>query len=353
MNDVGLILISHGSESPKHKESIEKIAAMLKARSKFKIVETAYMIKNKPTIEEAIEKVANQGAKKAVLIPVFIASGNHTEKDIPEKLGLKNGERKTRKGSLEIIYGEPIGPDMRLAEIIEEKALKALGLSVQHISTSGSYRLEVEESIFEASMEKIRGLLGDYLSSLPAPHAKIVERVVHATADPEFAKLIVISDNAVDAGINAIRSGAKVITDVKMVKAGISEDRLRRFGCQLLCYVDDERALKLASERGMTRSAAAMRLAAEEGLNNAIIVIGNAPTAAFELAKTVKAEEVKPALIIAAPVGFMGAAESKEEIMQLNVPFIAVRGPKGGSPIAAAIFNALLAMAEHQAGIKK
>jgi len=350
MNDVGVILLGHGSESPKHKESIEKIATMLKARSKFKIVETAYMIKNRPTMDEAIEKVVKQGVKKAVLIPVFITWGNHTEKDIPEKLGLKNGERRTQKNGLEIIYGEPIGPDIRLAEIIEEKALKALGGSAQSNISCGRHHSEVAESIFEASMEKIRKLLGAYLSDLPTKHAKIVERVVHATADPEFAKLIVISDDAVKSGVNAIKSSAKVVTDVKMVKVGINEARLRRFGCQLLCYVDDERALKLASERGITRSAAAMRIAVEEDLNNAIVVIGNAPSAAFEIAKSVKAGETKPALIIAAPVGFMGAAESKEEIMRLDVPFIVVRGPKGGSPTAAAIFNALLAMADGQEG---
>lgn len=350
MNEVGVILVGHGSESPKHKESIEKIAEMLKSRSKFKIVEAGFMIKNKPTIEEAIEKVANQGAKKAVLIPVFIAYGNHTEKDIPEKLGLKNGERKAWRDDLEIIYGEPIGPDIRLAEIIEEKVLKALGSTVQASFSDEGYRLEAAESIFEASMEKINKILGNYLAHLPDAHAKIITRVVHATADPDFAKLIVISDGAVEAGVNAIRSGAKVVTDVKMVKAGINKTRLKRFRCKLLCYVDDKEALKLASEKGMTRSAAAMRVAVKEGLNNAIVVVGNAPTAAVELARAVKAGEAKPALIVATPVGFMGASESKDAIMQLDVPYISVQGPKGGSSIAVAIFNALLAIAEAQAG---
>ena len=179
----------------------------------------------------------------------------------------------------------------------------------------------------------------------------VIERVVHTTADPEFAKLLVIKNNAVRNGVAAIKSGAKIITDVKMVQAGINKTRVKRFGGQILTYVDDKRAIELAKQESTTRSAAAMRLAVKDGLDNAIIVIGNAPTAAFEIAKAVKQGLTKPALIIATPVGYVEAAESKEEVATLTVPFVIIRGPKGGSALAVAIFNAILGMAEKDANI--
>jgi len=156
----------------------------------------------------------------------------------------------------------------------------------------------------------------------------------------------------VDAGVAAIQAGAKIVTDVKMVKAGINEARVKRFGGKIFTYINDERALKLANDKSMTRSAAAMQLAVRDGLTGAIVLIGNAPTAAFELANQVKQGLAKPALIVATPVGYVGAAESKETVSGLPTPFIIVEGRKGGSTIAVAIFNALLSMAEQQAKSK-
>ena len=144
------------------------------------------------------------------------------------------------------------------------------------------------------------------------------------TNSPEFAKLLIISEKAVDAGIAAIKAGAKIVTDVKMVKAGINEARLKKFSAKILTYIDDKRAIKLANDESITRAAAAMRLAVKDGLDGAIVVIGNAPTAAFELADAVKQGLAKPALIIAVPVGYVGAAESKEAISKLPIPFVIV-----------------------------
>jgi precorrin-8X/cobalt-precorrin-8 methylmutase len=110
--------------------------------------------------------------------------------------------------------------------------------------------------------------------------------------------------------------------------------------------MNDERAVKLANAESLTRAAAAMRLAIKDGLDGGIVLIGNAPTAAFELAEQVKKGLVKPALIVAVPVGYVGAAESKEVVAKLPIPFIITKGRKGGSTIAVAVFNALLSMAE-------
>jgi precorrin-8X/cobalt-precorrin-8 methylmutase len=347
MDKVALILIGHGSKLPHNRENLEKLAEILRKRSRFKIVEISFMVRNRPTIPEAIESIAKQGATKIVLIPAFLAPGVHTEQEIPEVIGLKGKEPLLKAQGIEIVYGEPLGADERIAEIIEEKALLALGQDDGEVdATPDASTLKASNESFTTSMSIVRKALGDALEKVPKAHAAIIERVVHATADPEFAKLLLINEKAVEAGVAAIKAGAKIITDVKMVKAGINEAKVKRFGGRILTYIDHERAVKLANHESITRAAAAMRLAINEGVNRSIILIGNAPTAAFELANAVKQGLAKPALIVATPIGFIGATESKEAIASLSVPFIIVKGSKGGSPVAVAVFNALLAMAE-------
>jgi precorrin-8X/cobalt-precorrin-8 methylmutase len=347
LDNVGLILIGHGSKLPHNRENLEKLADILRKRSKFKIVEIAFMIRNTPTITEAIDSLAKKNVSKIVLIPAFLAPGVHTTQEIPELIGVKEKEPMLKARGIELVYGEPLGSDERIAEILEEKALKALGQEIKKDSEIvDAYSIAASNKIVNTSMKLIREAIGDVLEKAPKNQIPIIERVVHTTADPEFAKLLVISKNAVEAGVAAIKAGAKVVTDVKMVKAGINEARLKKFGGKVYTYMNDERAVKLANEASLTRAAAAMRLAIKDGLDGGIILIGNAPTAAFELAENVNQGLVKPALIVAVPVGYVGAAESKEVISKLPIPFIITKGRKGGSTIAVAVFNALLSMAE-------
>ena len=349
MNKTGLIIIGHGSKLPHNQETLEKLAGILRKRSKFDIVEIAFMVRNKPEIPEVIEKVVKQGIRKIVLVPTFLAHGVHTKQEIPEILKLKQEESALKAQGVEIIYGEPLGSDERIAEIIEEKALRALGQeSSEATQADDASTLTASTNMFKTSIGIIRGLVGDVLEKAPKTHAPIIERVVHTTADPEFAKLLVIQEKAIEAGVAAIKAGAKIITDVKMVRAGINEKRGGKFGGRIFTYINDERTIKLAKQESITRSAAAMRLAIKDGVDNSIIVIGNAPTAAFELAKAVKQGLAKPALIIATPVGYVGAAESKETVSKLPIPYVIIKGPKGGSALAVAVFNALLAMAENE-----
>ncbi len=352
-DNVGLILIGHGSKLPHNQENLEKIAQIMREHSSFKTVEISFMVRNSPTIPEAIDAVAKKGVTKIVLVPAFLAPGVHTTQEIPELIGVKDQESQLSAKGIELIYGEPIGADECIAVILEEKALKALGEDWEHKhapfkANAVASMPAASTKIYDKSMTLIRPEIKDALAKAPKNQASIIERVVHTTADPEFAKLLVISDQAVDAGVAAIKAGAKVITDVKMIKAGINEARVSRFGCKVLTYIDDERATKMATEEGITRSTGAVRLAVADGADGAVFLIGNAPTAAFELAEQVQQGKVKPALIVAVPVGYVGAAESKEEIAKLPVPYIITKGRKGSSTIAVAIFNALLAMAEAQ-----
>lgn len=175
------------------------------------------------------------------------------------------------------------------------------------------------------------------LSHLGPLSRAVAERVVHASADLEYAQSLVLDEAALEGGIEALRQGAPIVTDVGMVAAGIT-------GRETQCFVSDPRARGLSDGLGITRSAAGFRLAAEVVGERAIWVVGNAPTALFELLEL----EVAPALVVGLPVGFVGAAESKAALVASGLPSVANRGPKGGSAVAAAALNALIYYEEEE-----
>lgn len=178
----------------------------------------------------------------------------------------------------------------------------------------------------------------------------VVRRVVHTSADFEYVRAMAFSTGAVEQGIDAIRQGRGILTDTTMALAGISKPRLARFGCPISCFVADQQVAQSAKEQGITRSILAMRKGASDSANG-IFVIGNAPTSLFELLRLVREEGARPDLIVGLPVGFVGAVESKEELLRVatehGIPFITSRGRKGGSNVAAAVMNALLILAEN------
>lgn len=172
---------------------------------------------------------------------------------------------------------------------------------------------------------------------------QVVRRVIHATADFEFKSLIQFHPNAIASGIQALKSGCNIIVDVKMISAGLNEDRLNAYGCKVVSYISDEDVIAEAKVKNSTRAIEAMRKAHRlNKLNGSIVAIGNAPTALLEIVRLVKEENAKPALVIGVPVGFVSAKESKEAVLTLETPYLVTRGRKGGSPIAVAIIHALL-----------
>ena len=175
---------------------------------------------------------------------------------------------------------------------------------------------------------------------------QIVRRAIHTSADFEYAASMVLSDGAVEKGVAALKCGAGIVTDTNMALSGISKARLSPFGCRATCHVADLDVAALAAGTGITRSIAAMRKAVSDPANR-IFVIGNAPTALFELLRLVETGQVKPALIIGLPVGFVGAEESKNALAAggHDIPFITNIGRKGGSNVAAAVVNALAILA--------
>lgn len=172
----------------------------------------------------------------------------------------------------------------------------------------------------------------------------IVKRVIHATADFDYAHLLRFSPNAIEKGIQALRGGCRLICDVQMIAAGVSRIRLEQLGCPVLCRVDDAQVAELARQSGGTRSEAAMRQIGAD-LGGAVVAIGNAPTALLEVLRLCEAEAIRPALVVGVPVGFVNAAESKQLLAQSTLDFITTDGRKGGSTVAVSILNALLRLA--------
>lgn len=175
----------------------------------------------------------------------------------------------------------------------------------------------------------LRGMVD--LSHLGPLSRAVAERIIHASADLEFADTLVLDEAVLESGISALRRDVPVVTDVGMVAAAIT-------GRETRCFVSDPRARELSEQFGITRSAAGFRLAAAEVGSGAIWVVGNAPTALFELLDL----DVAPSIVIGLPVGFVGAAESKDDLIDSGLPALANRGPKGGSAVAAAALNALI-----------
>lgn len=180
----------------------------------------------------------------------------------------------------------------------------------------------------------------------PDAEWQVVRRVIHTSADFEYVTSMLFSDNAIGKAVAALQSGGGIVTDTNMALAGISRPRLAPFGCTLSCHVADPDVAIRAKQAGITRSVAAMRKAVAEA-HDRIFVIGNAPTALFELLQLIRTGEADPALIIGLPVGFVGAAESKAALTAVgsDVPFITNTGRKGGSNVAAAVVNALAIIA--------
>jgi len=175
----------------------------------------------------------------------------------------------------------------------------------------------------------------------------IVRRVIHATADFDFARRerVVFHRNAITSAFNAIKNKCNIVTDVDMVLSAINKKLVTDLGLKVMCYISDKSLANEARKFNKTRSEMAMRRAANE-MNGGIVAIGNAPTALYETINMIREGVTKPALVIGIPVGFVSATESKDELMKINIPFITNVGRKGGSSAASSILNAILLLCQ-------
>ena len=196
---------------------------------------------------------------------------------------------------------------------------------------------DIERRSFEIITEE----LGN--RKLDADKELIIKRCIHTSADFDYADNLCFSEGVVEKAIEAIKNGACIVTDTQMGRSGINKKALAKYGGEVYCFMSDEDVAKTAKENGTTRATASMDKAA--AMNKPMIfAIGNAPTALVRLYELIQEGMIHPALIIGVPVGFVNVVQSKELIMETDVPYIVARGRKGGSNIAACICNALLYM---------
>jgi precorrin-8X/cobalt-precorrin-8 methylmutase len=171
----------------------------------------------------------------------------------------------------------------------------------------------------------------------------IIKRVIHTTADFEYKDLVYMTEDAIDTALEILKKGTTIYTDTNMALSGINKRALEKLNCKVVCYVSEPEVAEIAKERGITRSMAAVEKAIDDGVE--FFVFGNAPTALFKLKEFIESGKSSCKFIIGAPIGFVGAAESKEEIEKVkDMSMITVRGRKGGSAVAAAVVNALMYM---------
>lgn len=370
--EVAIVLLGHGSRASEAGELLGVIAAHLGERYACPVLAASLQF-NSPSLAQACRRLAADGARRIVVAPYFLFMGNHLQEDIPGELRLLQEELP----DVQLVLTDSLGPDERLVDVMQDRVDAVLpghsgspsdggtapgaggadGVNVQ--STDAARRLAAAGTAGESSavpadsprpldQHPIEAQSFDIIDELlqpadPAADAyQVARRVVHATGDPALAAALVFSEGALASAARAVADRARIICDVRMVAAGIGPTAAR-MGMELKCAVDAEATVALAAREGITRGAAGLRLAAAgQGLDGAIVAIGNAPTALFECLRLAAAQGARPALIVGVPVGFVGAAESKQALIESGLPHITLPGRRGGSNVAVAIVNALM-----------
>lgn len=219
-----------------------------------------------------------------------------------------------------------------------EEVMESIERFEKKETTAGKFITEPSE-IEKRSMEIIGERLRD--KKIDGRNLDVVKRVIHTTADFDFADSLVFSENAVDILAEKLKNGANIVTDTNMALAGINKGALKKAGIKAYCFMADEDVAQEAKKRGITRAAVSVEKAAQLK-GETVFAVGNAPTALIAIDRMVRENLLTPAFVIGVPVGFVNVAESKELIINGSTPHIVSRGNKGGSAVAAAIVNAVL-----------
>ncbi|MDV2989747.1 MAG: precorrin-8X methylmutase [Dehalogenimonas sp.] len=333
-----VIILSHGS--PKA-DSVISIMTGLCSRLKRYLapgieIRWAAMQFNHPTLAESASALYQEGVRNVVIMPYFLYSGQHVSHDIPMMIDDISKEYPDFKLKL----AGTLDRAESLIELVAERLGAAVPELLPHFDESA--KANRPEEIEALSMEIIEANLPEL--SFNRSEREVVKRLIHASGEIPLASKIQMTANAVDSGISAFRAGKGVFTDVRMVGVGINRANAEKLGVQVICALDEKDLADEASATNQTRSAVAIKRLADR-IDGAIVAIGNAPTALYALLELVDAGQIRPALVIGMPVGFVQAKESKEALVKRNVPYITVRGTRGGSNLAAAAVNALMKLA--------
>ena len=331
-----VVVIGHGSRAPNSGGPLQWLVAELAAVLGCRVV-PAFLQFNQPSLTEACRDLACSGARHILIAPYFLFEGNHIRQDIPEEISQLQVEFPGVTFSL----AAALGTDELLVELVKKRLTEAgLGMVAQGSQPQEQHPIERESfAIIDRLTEP---------DDPDDPSYMVARRVVHATGDISLVRELRFSPGAISAAIRAMARGATILCDVNMVLAGV-EPTARQAGLRVVCGIASEEAGKLAAAEGISRSAAAFRCrysSDSTSFDGAIVVVGNAPTALFEVLRLVREEGIRPALVIGVPVGFVGAAESKEELAAARLEYITLPGTRGGSNVAAAICNALMRLGQ-------
>lgn len=327
----GLLILGHGSKLAEANDTLRRVAGSIKERaSAYSNVVPAFLQMERPDFRAAVDALAADGVEDIVVMPYFLYPGAHVTRDLPAEIEAA----KARHPGIRFAVTGNIGYHEKLIEIVLERIGQALPPDRRAPMPAFSQH-PIEKESFRVISEEL-GASGFDEAELP-----VVKRVIHSTADFEYKDIIRFSPLALTSGMAALRAGRPVITDVRMVEAGISKDRLGPLGGSVYCFSSDADVIERAMSAGATRAAISMEKAGPH-IQGAVVAIGNAPTALSALLKLYREKNIRPALVVGVPVGFVGAKESKEELMRSGLEYIATAGRKGGSTVAVAIVNALL-----------
>ena len=337
-NKKAIMLLGHGSKAPEANETLRKAARAVEERGGYGMVLPAFLQMEKPDFQEGVDALVAKGFNDITVMPYFLYMGLHVTQDLPAEME----EARRKHAGLKIALTKNLGFHDKLIDITIQRIEEFTGEKTSASSGQALCQHPIEKESFR--------IIGTELdeSAFPPLELPVVKRVIHTTADFEFKDILKFTPGAVEAGVRAIREGRSIITDVRMVEAGIMKYRLEPFGAKTFCFSSDKSVTDMATAQGTTKTAASMRKAAEI-MEGGIVAIGNAPTALSELLRIIASGGPRPALIIGVPVGFVGAVEAKEELEKSGLTAIYTKGRKGGSTIAVAIVNALAILAAEAA----
>ncbi|AIF83794.1 precorrin isomerase [Candidatus Nitrososphaera evergladensis SR1] len=350
-----VLLIGHGSSDRNAHDAFVHTAEAIKSR--YRNVHHCFLELDTPNIEQGVMQAVARQPKVLLMMPYFLHKGAHIKRDVVNDVSAA-----LEKARFQDAYmARHLGVDDKLVNLVVERAKEVenrQGPDDRSFGTAASRSMtERAFDIEKRSFEIIDSEVGphDY-DSMQWP---IVRRVIHATADFDFAGKgkMLFHKRAIESAFFAIKNRCTIVTDVDMVLAAINKKSLSDLGLKGACYISDKSVAEQARRLGKTRSEMAMRHAAKE-IEGGIVVVGNAPTALLEVISMVKEGVAKPALIVGIPVGFVSAPESKEALAKMTddddgVPFITNVGRKGGSPAASSIINALLLLYQNNSQRRK
>ncbi len=331
MNDIpkkpGVLLVSHGSPREEANAGFCQMVANIAARADGLIIKPTFFSIARPSIEDRIAELAEEGVNHVYVVPYFLFNGQHVRVDIPAQIELCMQKHPGIK--IDVM------PTLQNEPAMEEIMLDRLRDCMGH----GGELPATPDGITAKSQMIIDARLG------PAGDAhferSVLRRVIHSTADFSFATSLRIHPDAQRVSQEVLSSGGNIVCDVNMVKAGIT----KALDSKVFCAITDEDVAAEAKRQGCTRSAAAMEALAER-YENGIVAIGNAPTALWKIMEIAKRGGPRPALVVGVPVGFVGACESKQALFESDLCHITNLSNRGGSPVAAAIINALATFKE-------